>query len=750
MFFRKKSKTAAAQPATVAAPAIAAPAPRPMPVSDPSGEPDLLGLGRAVWQKKTRILVLTLLSAATAFAVVNSITPRYRSESRILLESRENVFMRAEADKSLGDRTNMDPEAVTSQMQIILSRDLARQVIKKEKLNELPEFDPALGGMSLTRTILSLFGMARDVSALSREERTLEAFYDRLNVKAIDKSRVIGIDFSSSDPQRAANVANVIAETYLSLQQSAKTDQTRAASSWLATEIAKMRTKVADAEAKVEAYRSRSNLFVGSNNTSLPNQQLTEINSQIAAARGQKADLEARARQLRALVRSGKPIDSSDIANSESMRRLTEQGNVLRSQLAEQSTTLMNQHPRIKELRAQIAEIERAKRAEGDRLARQLENDAKVAGDRLQTLTASLDQVKKMASHTNEQDVELRALERDAKSQRELLESYLVKYSEASARDNINAAPPEARIISRASPAIKPSYPKKAATVLIAAFAAFVLSSGFTVTAALLVPPPAPVGYGFNYAPVGYGAPAFADPQAPLPPQPMAPPLMTQAPPYMASPPLMPVMPAAGPPAMAQPVIAPLPVSTIEQLAQSLQQAGDAGRRVAIAGSQRNAGTTYAAITLARALGRNANVVLVDCAFGAPNVSVISTDPNAPGLAELMRGAVSFGDVITRDQFSNVHLVATGNVGLDGPALAGSPMLATVIEALAQSYNYVVIDAGAVPEVAIERFAPLAQRMVLVAGDPADAATQGARERLAMAGCSDVTLLAGHAQAVAA
>ena len=166
-----------------------------------------------------------------------------------------------------------------------------------------------------------------------------------------------------------------------------------------------MRTKVANAEAKVEAYRSRSNLFVGSNNTSLPNQQLTEINSQIAAARGQKADLEARARQLRELVRSGKPVDSSDIANSESMRRLTEQGNALRSQLAEQSTTLMDQHPRIKELRAQIAEIERAKRAEGERLARQLDNDAKVAGDRLQTLMASLDQVKKLASQTNEQDV---------------------------------------------------------------------------------------------------------------------------------------------------------------------------------------------------------------------------------------------------------------------------------------------------------------------------------------------------------
>ena len=132
-------------------------------------------------------------------------------------------------------------------------------------------------------------------------------------------------------------------------------------------------------------------------------------------------------------------------------------------------------------------------RTEGERLARQLDNDAKVAGDRLETLTASLDTVKKLASQTNEQDVQLRALEREAKTERDLLESYLAKYREATARDNINAAPPEARIISRASPAIKPDYPKKMPTILIAAFAAFALSAGFTVTGALLAPAPRPM-----------------------------------------------------------------------------------------------------------------------------------------------------------------------------------------------------------------------------------------------------------------
>jgi len=447
------------------------------------GEPDLRSIGRALWLKKTMIFGATFFCAAAAFLVVNAMTPRYQSEARLLLESRENVFMRADADKGLTDRGTIDQEAVTSQTQLVLSRDVARAVIQKEHLDKLPEFDPAVGGQSLSQILLGMIGLGRDVASMSPEERTLAAYYDRVNAYAIEKSRVISVDFKASDPELAARVANAIAEAYLAAQRSAKTDQTRAASTWLASEIEKMRTKVADAEAKIEAYRSQSNLFVGSNNTSLPNQQLTEINSQIAAARGQKADLEARAKQLRELVRSGQPIDSSDIANSESMRRLTDQGAALRAQLAEQSTTLLDQHPRIKELRAQIAEVERAKRAEADRLARQLENDAKVATDRLAALTASLDQVKKVASTTNEQDVQLRALERDAKSQRDILESYLVKYSEASARDNINASPPEARIISRATPAIKPTYPKKLPTILIAAFAGLALSTGFVVLA---------------------------------------------------------------------------------------------------------------------------------------------------------------------------------------------------------------------------------------------------------------------------
>src|SRR4029079_13784893 len=121
-------------------------------------------------------------------------------------------------------------------------------------------------------------------------------------------------------------------------------------------------------EAKVEQYRSKTNLFVGTNNTTLSNQQLGELNAQLSAARAQKADAEAKTKIIREALRNGTPVEFSDIINSELMRRLSEQRVALRAQLAEQSSTLLDQHPRIKELKAQIADLERQMHGKGDRV----------------------------------------------------------------------------------------------------------------------------------------------------------------------------------------------------------------------------------------------------------------------------------------------------------------------------------------------------------------------------------------------
>lgn len=695
------------------APVVAQPAPA------GSGDIDLHALGGALARKRGWIIVPTVLALVASVAIVNLITPRYKSESRILIDGRENVFLRPSSDRSTEERQALDPEAVTSQVQLVLSRDLAREIIKKNKLAERPEFDPVLQGVSPLKSLAALVGIGRDPFSMTPEERVLDAYYDRLQAYAVDKSRVVVVEFQSQDPELAVRVANSIADGYLVLQQNARQEQARNASQWLSGEIENLRKKVSDAEAKVEDFRSKSSLFVGTNNTTLSNQQMGEVNTQLNNARAMKADAESRARLIKEMLQSGKPIEASEVVNSELMRRLSEQRVTLRAQLAEQSSTLLGNHPRIKELKAQLGDLDGQIRDEAAKISRSLENDARIAGGRVDGLTISLEQLKKQATSTNGQDVQLRALEREAKAQRDLLETYLGKYREASTRESIDSAPAEGRIISRAVVSNTPAYPKKLPIVLIATLATLLLSSGLVVTGELLR----------QTAPLAVAVFTPAATQATIRREAIVEPV---------------VEPIMAEPASLQPeMTADADVSElaeIEHLADRLRAAGAAAKKVTVLGTAAGEAITLSTLTLARHLARDARVVVVDLAASSPTIAAVSVDPTAPGLAELMQGQASFAQIITRDKLSRGHLVMAGRPGFDR-SLLQSPRVTLAIDALLRAYDHVIVDAGSAEDLPAELLTANARAIVVPdASMEADARTLMC-EQLEAVGFSEVTML---------
>jgi succinoglycan biosynthesis transport protein ExoP len=692
-----------------------APAPyKPAPASV-SGDLDLRGPGQALVRNRSWIIAPTLLAAVLSIAAVNLVTPRYKSEARILIDGRENVFLRPNGERN-EERSALDAEAVTSQVQLLLSRDLAREIIKKNKLAERPEFDPVLQGFSPLKSLLALFGIGRDPFSLTPEERVLDAYFDRFTAYAVDKSRAIVIEFQSRDPELAARVANSIAESYLVLQQGARQQQAKSAGQWLSGEIDNLRKKVAEAESRVEDLRSKSSLFVGTNLATLSNQQLGELNTQLNNARAVKSDAESKARLIREMLQSGNPIEASEVLNSELTRRLSEQRVTLRAQLAGQLSTLLDGHPRIKELKAQLADLDRQFREEASKISRSLDNDARIAGGRVEDLSASLEQLKKQATSTNGQEVQLRALEREAKAPRDLLESYLTKYREANTRESIDAAPADGRIISRASVSNTPAYPNKLPIVLIATLATLVLSAGAIATGELLRLPRA--------------AAAFASSPAPV----RAPVAATLADPA-------PVFAASRPEIQSEPRIEIAPELTeIEQLAGDLRGAGEAARKVTILGTASSESITLTALTLARLIARDARVVVVDLSASSPTISAVSVDPSAPGLAELMLGEASFSQVITKDRLSRVHLVSAGRPGSDR-ALLLSPRLTLAIDALLRVYDHVLLDAGTASDLSAELLTAQARAVVVPdASMTADARTLTC-DRLRVVGFAEVTML---------
>ncbi|MEH2485827.1 GumC family protein [Bradyrhizobium sp. AZCC 2230] len=693
-------------------PAVAQPAPA------ESGDINLHALGGALARKRGWIIVPTVLALVASVAVVNLITPRYKSESRILIDGRENVFLRPSSDRSTEERQALDPEAVTSQVQLVLSRDLAREIIKKNNLAERPEFDPVLQGVSPLKSLAAMVGIGRDPFSMTPEERVLDAYYDRLQAYAVDKSRVIVVEFQSQDPDLAVRVANSIADGYLVLQQNARQEQARNASQWLSGEIENLRKKVSDAEAKVEDFRSKSSLFVGTNNTTLSNQQMGEVNTQLNNARSMKADAESRARLIKEMLQSGKPIEASEVVNSELMRRLSEQRVTLRAQLAEQSSTLLGNHPRIKELKAQLGDLDGQIRDEAAKISRSLESDARIAGGRVDGLTASLEQLKKQATSTNGQDVQLRALEREAKAQRDLLETYLGKYREASTRESIDSAPAEGRIISRAIVSNTPAYPKKLPIVLIATLATLLLSSGLVVTGELLR----------QTAP---RAIASLVPAAAARHEPIVDPVVEQE--------AAPLQPTLTSDADVNEFV------EIGQLAESLRSAGSAAKKVTVLGTASGDAITLSTLTLARHLARDARVVVVDLAASSPTIAAVSVDPTAPGLAELMQGQASFAQVITRDKLSRLHLVMAGRPGFDR-SLLQSPRVTLAIDALLRAYDHVLVDAGSAEDLPAELLTTNA-RAVVVPDPSMDADARVLMcEQLKAVGFNEVTMLSRPVQ----
>ena len=669
-------------------------------------ELDVHGIGRAIARRKWQVIVPVLVACVAAAVYVNVVAPRYTGEAQVLVENQENYFTRPD-NVPPEAAPAPDAEAVTSQIQLVTSRDLARDAIKTLGLVGLPELDPGAGGIGPLARILILLGIRRAPTDLSVEDRILQSYYDRLAVAEVGKSRVLAIDFWSKDPELAAKAANTIADLYIGLQADAKRNRARVAADSLATQITALKAKVADAQNQAAAFRASANLLVGNNNTTISTQQLADITSQLAMARTTAADAQAKAHLIRDMLRQGRLNEVPDVANNELIRQISAQRINLRAQIALESRTYLPGHPRIKELNAQLGDLESALKAAAEATARTLENDAQIADTRVVNLQATLDQQKKTVGESSADAVKLRELDSNAQLLQSQLDAATTKYQEALARQSAVSTPGDARVISRAIAPTVPTFPKKLPFMIFATLASLVLSVSWVVAGELLS------GRAF--------APATAE----------APPDHLTAPARQSE-----TAATAHEPPQAPADVDEEGMTAIENILSRFDDdaPGDYAVRVLVAGSSSEVSGLATALSFARALARDRRVILVELeAAGADG-----TPP--PGLFELIAGDASFAEVIDRDRGSRLHFIAAGRSSVDP-----SDDLDLALEALSQTYDYVVLATPPVNAAPAARvLAREADFIVLVGLD--DATDAAARDALVRSGAGEIFVVTAEAE----
>jgi uncharacterized protein involved in exopolysaccharide biosynthesis len=450
----------------------------------------------AVWRKKFSILISTVILCAITFGILTLVPKQFESTASILVETRENAFTRATSETSSSTVSVADDALMASQVELVRSRDTLLQVIESQGLRDVGEFNGSQSGI-IPMLIGAIFPRGPQ---LSIDEVTVQNLQSHLSVIRERDSRVISISFRSESPEMAASIANAIAYAHVRRRADLSLSDTVEVSQWLENEIEVLRTRVAEAEAAVASYRVDNDLFVGTNDESLLDQTLSSIAAQITDAQERKSVARSRENLIRGLLDAGQPIDGvSDVRESVIVQQLSEEKGRLQAERAQKLATLLPDHPQIVSLTAQISEIDAQILAEGRRVADALAAEAQIEASLEQTLRDELTRLKVTASTATRDGVTLNELEREAAAQRDLLETYLSRYREATSRTDQNAALPDVRVVSAAAPSLVPASPKTMLILLAVAFGSITLQVGSALFGELsprrsapAVPNPAP------------------------------------------------------------------------------------------------------------------------------------------------------------------------------------------------------------------------------------------------------------------
>ncbi|MDB5632170.1 MAG: exopolysaccharide biosynthesis protein, partial [Tardiphaga sp.] len=264
---------------------------------------DLREMARILRRRWTVLALPALVLVTLALIYIMVVSTLYTATSTVLVDPRRASVV--ETNQSVLSNFGTDDATIESQTLLIQSVAILQRVVDKLKLTEDPEFIPQPG---LLDPIKRLFSSDGPSSGLSAEDaaraRSVEILQRRMKVTRQGTTFLVDINISSESPQKAAAIANAIAEGYFEEQVRAKFDATRIAANWLNGQIDALKSRVVTSEQAVENYRAANNLAV-SQGVTVNDQQITDLNNKLIAARVQTAEARAKFDQVQQLAKSG-------------------------------------------------------------------------------------------------------------------------------------------------------------------------------------------------------------------------------------------------------------------------------------------------------------------------------------------------------------------------------------------------------------------------------------------------------------
>jgi polysaccharide biosynthesis transport protein len=424
------------------------------------------------------IVVVFLLTVALTAVYLFTTPPSFTAFAKLLIDTRKVQLFQ---QQSVLGEAPPDTGLIDSQVEVLQSENVALAVIKELHLTKDPQFLwPKVGLFSAIKG--SVLGLVDSVLRLFQSSSTstsdpefaltraaVERFQSQLMIARAGLTYIISVGFRTQDAQQAAKIANAVADAYIADQLEAKYQAALRAGTWMQVRIKELRVQATDAERAVEDFKTKNNIVAASGRL-MNEQQLSELNTSLIHSRALTAETKAKLDRIDEILRSGVEVPDATVTDSlksEVINKLRSQYLDYSRQAAEFSAKYGARHLAVVDLRARMQEIRKVIIDELNRIAQTYRSDYEIAKAREESISKSLTEIVSVSQTTNQAQIVLRDLESRAWSSRQLHDSFLQRYMETVQQQSFPIS--EARVITRATPPLRPSNPRTLLVLMVGA-----------------------------------------------------------------------------------------------------------------------------------------------------------------------------------------------------------------------------------------------------------------------------------------
>lgn len=414
-----------------------------------------------------------LIALVTALAVIVGVAylalaPRkYTAQADMIIDTKRLTWNQSSLES---ENRNIDDAAVESEIETTKSERVAISVANQQHLTEDPEFVGA--GQGLKQRIFSLLRISTGpTSEPSQEEvmrRVVDNLKSNLRVTRLGRSYIEQIAYTSRDPEKAARIANAFADAYIEDQLQAKYEATHRASAWLEQRIGELRKQASDAYREVQEFKSNNSIIIGVDGKLASEVELDQLGVSLAKARADTSQARAKLDRIeRVLEQRPDPSKESfnipdpivtDALSNPVITKLRQQFLDDQNKESEWSARYGADHQAARNLRAEMAALQRAIWDEISRIAESYKSELQIAKSQEESIDKRMIEVFQRSATTRQSQVRLRELETAANTYRGIYETFLSRFTQSVQQQSFPST--EARLVTFATRPPSPSSPK--------------------------------------------------------------------------------------------------------------------------------------------------------------------------------------------------------------------------------------------------------------------------------------------------